>query len=558
MQVEPDRLGNSHSEDDTTSVVTEVTGAVQLARIVWAGKANLDQRRRRQDASSGPRGLAVPTNDGSSARQKFVHEVVELINETRLYAEDTVPREVLNRLSGIVSKADRLKNTLTSPEISVQQDNTLPRPKTITQQPRIPSSAVGAPHRDGTSTSPETITSNIGLSSAELPQTPKDVDKFSASILTSLTELSEEFGISGRLSRDFDDSSLPEHRSLGGPAISISDSSASAVATSDGQSDALFPSRTRPIEEEVDSSTARRVLSEEGWQGCVKISSPQTGLEPTFCTLEITESAGSICVDIVANPRRMTAGSIEGSVQSEKMSAPSASFDCSLGGNGDLAFARTFKHLFTPSTRPIPSVWHPDHEGPIVARNEPYTITFTQNQVFQETGISQPLRHIADLKYIFFDKDYRDHVRSKLFGKQLLASVGVKRISFNYIACERKAVSLWFDTRNNPKTKTITFFRTSKDKKDRPRGEVEYEVLGIEEYKHAENIGEPLVLFVRQLHEAETSERPPKWANSILSAISRHSTASTVVNDSDRCSLFFSEITGKREFLNGLRGRQST
>jgi hypothetical protein len=510
--------------------------------------------------------LAVPTNDRGSAKDQFVHDVVEVIKETRLYAEDTVPQEVLDKLSGIVSKAVGLENTLTSPEIRARQNYALRSPQTVAQRGRILSSPGRGAYRHGTFQSPapdarvdSTVTSPEIIAGAELPQIPSDPETFPASILTSLTGRSDEFSILQRLSRDFDGSSSqigPEPLSLGDPAMSTSESSASVVASSDNQSVALFPLRSHPIGEEAEDITDRRVLSQEGWQGWAKICSPQTGLQPTSCTLEITESAGSICVDAAATPRLTTVRSIEGSVQSERASAPLMSFKRSPTGNNNLAYSRTFKHLFTPDARPIPSISHPHYEGPKFAPDEPYTITFTDQQVFQEDGSNEPLRRVADLKYIFSDEDYRDRVRSLLFGKELLVSTGVKRILFSYIACERQAVSLWFDTRSNHKT--ITFFRTSKNKKGRPHGEVEYEVLGIEEYKSAENNEAPLALFVKPLPDTEASKRPPKRSNSFLSVISRASTVSTLVANSDRCSLYFSDITGKTKFLNGLKGRGLT
>lgn len=446
VQPVPDGLGTPYTEDDTTSVVTEATGAVQLARIVWANRAKQYRLQRRPGVSSSSRVPAVPTDDRSSARDQFVHDVVEIINETRLYAEDTVPQQVLDKLSGIVSKAVRLQNTLPSPEIRAQQNNASPSPADGTR-------------RNGTLRLPDSL---------------------------------------------------------------------------------LL--RSRPIEE-ANSSTDRQTLRQECRQGWVKISSRQAGLQPTSCTLEITESAGGICVDIVATPRYTTPGSIEGSVQSEGISAPSTSSDRSSSGNGNLAPSRTFKHLLSPVARPIPSVWHPRYD-------KRYTITFTEKQVIQESGINETLWRVADLEYSFSDGEYRDHVRSLLFGKELLTSTGVTKISFHYIACERQAVSLWFDT--SSRHRTITF-PTSRDSTGRPYGEVEYQVLGIAKNGNAEDNDEPLVLFVGPLLDAETSERPLRRANTILSAISRRSTTSTLGADSARCSLFFSEITGKTEFWNKLK-----
>ena len=116
-------------------------------------------------------------------------------------------------------------------------------------------------------------------------------------------------------------------------------------------------------------------------------------------------------------------------------------------------------------------------------------------------------------------------------GKKPLASTGVKMISFNYVACERRIVSLWFDPRANQKT--ITSFRTSHD-------EVEYEVIGIQEYSNAEDNEIPLVLYVRLVLDAETSRCPPKRVNDFLLAITRRFTTSTLGADSGRCSLRYS------------------
>ena len=549
VQSVPDSLGKSYAEDDTTSFLTEATGAVQLARIVWANRANQYRPQRRPGASSSSGAPVVLTNDRGSVRDQFVHDVVEVINETRLYAEDTVPQQVLDKLSGIVSKAVRLKNTLPSPEISTRRQNSLPSPAGGTHRNDTFGSPITGARLDSPSTSPEIIASNSGVSGAELPPIPSDPESLSGSIFTSLKERSENSSILGRLSRDFGDASSRIGPESGGRAESISGSLASIVASSDNQSEDSFPPGSRPIEE-VDSTIDRRVLRQECRRGWVKISSRQAGLQPTSCNLEITESAGGICVDAVATPRRMTLNSMEDSVPSEKTSAPPTSFDRSPNGNGNMARPRTFKHLFTPDARPIPSVPHPRYEGPNFAPHEPYKITFTKLQVFREGGINEPLQRVADLEYSFSHKDDRDHVRSLLFGKKLLASTGVKMISFNYIACERRAVSLWFDPRANQKT--ITFFRTS----SRPHGEVEYEVVAIEEYSNAEDNEKPLVLYVRLVLDAETSQRPPKRANSFLSVITRRSTTSTLGPDSDRCSLLFSEITGKIEFLNRLKGRQ--
>lgn len=508
VQPAPGSLGNLRNEDDTTSFLTEATGAVQLARIVWANRANQYRLQRRPGASSSSRAPAVPTNDRGSARDQFVHDVVEAINETRLYAEDTVPQQVLDKLSGIVSKAVRLEKTLPSQEI---------------------------------------IASNSEVSGAELPLIPSDPESLLVNIFTTLKERSENSSILGRLSRDFDDASSRLTPEPGGQAKSTSGSSASMVASNDNQSQDSFPLGHRPIEE-TDGITDRPVLRQECRQGWVKISSQQVGLPPTSCTLEITESTDGICVDAVATPRRTPPGPIEGSVQSEQTSAPSTSFDRGPNGNGNLARSRTFKHLLTPDTRSIPSVPHPRYEGPNFAPHEPYNITFTKMQVFREGGINEPHQRVADLKYSFSDKDYRDEVRSLLFGKKLLASTGVKMISFHYIACERRAVSLWFDTRSNHRT--ISFLQTS----SHPHSEVEYKVVAVEKNKSAEDSKAPLVLIVEPLPDAETSELPPRRASTILSAISKRSTTSTLGADSARCSLFFSEITGKTEFSNKLKG----
>lgn len=82
--------------------------------------------------------------------------------------------------------------------------------------------------------------------------------------------------------------------------------------------------------------------------------------------------------------------------------------------------------------------------------------------------------------------------------------------------------------------KTITSFRAS-------HGEVEYEVIGIEEYSNAEDNEIPLVLYVRLVLDAETSRCPPKRVNSFIPlAITRRFTTSTLGADSGRCSLRYS------------------
>jgi len=89
-------LSNSHTEDGTTTgFLTEATGTVQLARIVWANRANQYRPQQVPCASSSSRASAALSSDRGSVRDQFVHDVVEVINDTRLYAEDTVPQQVI-------------------------------------------------------------------------------------------------------------------------------------------------------------------------------------------------------------------------------------------------------------------------------------------------------------------------------------------------------------------------------------------------------------------------------------------------------------------------------
>lgn len=478
------------------------------------------------------------------AKQKFVNDVVALIEETRLYAEDismgaTIPRDILDKLMGIVSKATELKKTLPSPEINALQNSTRPSPRPTRRQDRSGQPAISRerageipqlpvpPHEGSSSSSPQTPGSQRDLAQRELPAIPSQpvpprigtvdipVEAFRESI--SVGGSSQEPGPLGPAIG-------PEFPTIGPPALSSSNTSTSIITNND-ENEGLSPLGSAV-------SRGKRPEKPDTSPSWTKISSLQAGLNG-FCTLEIVEGSGGICVTAIVTPVFMSSPSIEGSVQQGLIGSPSMSSNGRSNGNHNGSYARTFKHLFRPDARPIPSVKPPHHEGPRLAPESPYAITFTEDQLFGEHTTKACLEPVGDLKYIFSHKAGRDVMRSRLFGKKLLLSVGVRKIEFKYIACELQAVSLWEDT--TYKYGTITFMQKSKDRRSPPGGEAEFEIVCMAKYKDALDNSRPLILNVRQVAGPGAREK---------------------VSERKDCKLFFHDGASKKAFIDELEEPQ--
>lgn len=184
-----------------------------------------------------------------------------------------------------------------------------------------------------------------------------------------------------------------------------------------------------------------------------------------------------------------------------------------------------FNHAVLCGMSSFPKVLHPSAEMTSPGTDSyPYIVEFYQHQYMQVDRYEKLQRAVKGLAYLFRHKEDRDAVRQKIFGRQLLASVGISTIEFDTASpkpCGTQAASLWkrfpsvteqqdSDPACHPNELTITIQCSTKGKRTEPDCAKEFIVLNIRS-KNVDKIkysaGKELELDL-QLIEREDLESP--------------------------------------------------
>ena len=492
-------------DSDVISVISEATTALQFAtklrrRAVIPYQPNLEAV-----ITSSPELVALSSPTDRDSIENFIRHSEELVENLKLYTREAMPTKHIKDLAQFVAHADKLTRDL-------------------------------RPSKAGMSAE---------VRSLHLPTIEPSPNSFSDSILES------------RVFKRWVNSSEGSWKAIGPldhqPSLTIGQPARSITRTASTQTDSdnIFSMRSLSLSQSEVGAPAKEHIELTGW---VKVyAGKQTSSQRITCGLDITRSEGSTCIWAVATSRSRKLLSPQKPAMPEAMT-PDRLMRGHLNDqdrDGEGRF-RTFQHSFSNVVRPVPHVLHPSVEGP--AERDPYSITFHQAQYFVEEGY--PHKWTEDLKYIFANADDRDVVRSKIFGKELLRSAGTEKITFNYIACHQHTISLWKDETLD--VKTITFYRDPPNNKSNPRGDVEYKILGITDLRRAQRDSEPLPLNVEQINNVDVIPTPNAIRQSSILSLPSTKSSKTRSRDDMSCSIYFSDLEDKKEFVRILRSRQTS
>ena len=287
------------------------------------------------------------------------------------------------------------------------------------------------------------------------------------------------------------------------------------------------------------------------------------GSLPIRCVLDFTEARGntSHCfVTAVALDQRRP------SVQSSRARpfpsalTPRVHLDMDENKNDSNPAAneqrRVFHHNFNFHARPLPHVLHPDVEGPKMQPDEPFTVRFTVPQHFVEEEGTEAPSMTTELKYIFTDREDRDLLQEKIFGKLLLKTVGIDRFvmsrsSFKTdLECSQQALRLWKIEAGGSKTITVYY----KHKRTNQKTYREYIVLGTQLPGRSLRSGEPVDFSVAEIMPDEIIPLPSSPA-SIRSFPSSRSSGSIMASPPRTltCSVYFSTDRDRTQILQLIR-----
>ncbi|KAJ9651277.1 hypothetical protein H2198_009431 [Neophaeococcomyces mojaviensis] len=318
---------------------------------------------------------------------------------------------------------------------------------------------------------------------------------------------------------------LSDVRSLPGPALDLDNFS---------DSDSSIVDVTDPIDNHF-------TLPEP-----IMVITPWTGSKPIQCHLKMVQSEGSLCIrstsvrtfHVDAMPTLGGGVGISPSsllrIKKETAGAIRSSDSMSL----------VFNHAVLGGLDSFPRILHPTTESTATPTNtHPYAVEFYGHQFLNVEGYHELPKAVRGLAYLFRNKNDRDLVREKIFGKKLLASVGISTIQFDkkdqMKPCRTQAMSLWLSTQSDTATLsdrlpasdllTVTVQCNSRGKPTEPDCAIEMAVLkarNIESVRSKE--GKELELEVLPLLN-KTDEDEATMAGAVLS-----SNASAVSTSSDR------------------------
>ena len=278
----------------------------------------------------------------------------------------------------------------------------------------------------------------------------------------------------------------------------------------------------------------------------IMIITPWTGSQPIQCHLKMVQSEGSLCIQSTSVRRfhldvMPTLGGRDGispssllRIKEETAGAIEAS---------DL-MALTFNHAVLGGLDSFPRILHPTAESTTTRNNtHPYMVTFYSHQFLSVDGYEKLPKAVRGLAYLFRGKADRDLFREKVFGKKLLASVGIATIQLDRKGqmkpCGTQAMSLWLGTKpdtaqptDRPPVSellTVTVQCNSRGKQTEPDCAIEMAVLKARNVDNVRNkVGKELELEVRPLID-KTEDDETTMAGGVLS-----SDASVLSSSSER------------------------
>jgi len=266
---------------------------------------------------------------------------------------------------------------------------------------------------------------------------------------------------------------------------------------------------------------------------------------PMPCRLKLVQSAGSLCIQSTTIKRfyREALPALDGITSSSLLPI--------TGSNDDGIYTPEmtpliFNHAVLPGMSSFPKILHPSAEVSTNAFDaHRYLIDFYQHQYLQVERYPNLPKAMMGLSYAFERETDRNLLRQKIFGKQLLASVGVSTVQFATGSvpkpCGTQAASLWKNTPISPENSnasdcgdelTITI-QCSMKGKPTPDCAIEFRILKID-HKNIEKVrinkGKELELKLRRL---EPNKHEPLTVVASGGVMSSSSTTSNLSNISD-------------------------
>lgn len=262
------------------------------------------------------------------------------------------------------------------------------------------------------------------------------------------------------------------------------------------------------------------------------------------CQLRLTRSEGSLCIRASTtktfNPDRMPA--IGGQTPSTLLNLRPAQT------NASEPIPLVFSHAVLGGMSSFPKILHPTAE--VGDSGEyPYVVEFYDHQYLKAEGYPNLRPAVQGLRYLFQRKSDRDLLRQEIFGKELLASVGVSGVQFDTSSksvpkpCTTQAATLWRVHRKNEGSidvpeLTITIQCSTKGKQTEPDcarefSVVRYDAKKLEKVRKSE--GKEIELEIRPVAEKDTpSTLPsPELSGTVQSSGSTASNVSTYSTGSD-------------------------
>lgn len=192
-----------------------------------------------------------------------------------------------------------------------------------------------------------------------------------------------------------------------------------------------------------------------------------------------------------------------------------------------------FSHAVLGGMSSFPKILHPTAE--VESEEYPYVVEFYDHQYLKVEGYSGLERGVQGLRYSFKVKKDRDSLRQEIFGKELLASVGLSTVQFDANSksipkpCTTQAATLWRSRGESPEL-SITVQCSTKGKQTKPDCArefiiVKYDLRKIEKVRNSE--GKELELMIRPIDNTLSPLPSPGLSGGVLSSNSTASNVST-------------------------------
>ena len=383
----------------------------------------------------------------------FITEVVSLAEETELYAMHADPPQNLEQMTQKVQKATQIRLAL---------------------------------HSSNANSTTDTAQYQLQMSPGISP------DSFEQEFFSHLSSMSDDTSMrmwasnhTQRSHSGLSHTSATEH--LTAPSSRSDSVSSSEVSLQEDPRDnddilrmSMAPMADAVIHSDNEQSTKDQIhLS--GWS---KVSLTMNSNASSSCSFDFEVSEGSVLLKVIpTDGSRRASDTVVASVAPLTPWNSLSRRSQSMSHGTQPVLPGSFQHCLQSRDRPIPHLLHPEVEGPSEEPDAPYTITFRERQYISMEGAFEGPRWTTSLMYIFHEKDDRNALCEKIFGKTLLTSTGSDRIKYDGREISHmSSVTLWLDDASG--TQSMTFSPNLTTKTATPK-DMELRIYGLCDPKQA-------------------------------------------------------------------------